>query len=215
MIPSSNGSVLVESPTGRGGVHVDVDGARTDLYFRADPASRTPIFSTSLIGRTRSGERHPLVAFDHSRTADGRYTSTSRIDGFDVQNAAVEFRNQDQVLQRTPLSQIPLSSGGMMSSDWPTSFHYETETLEDGQSITVIAWDYEVESDSTAGGSSLSYDGNATVWPEGTDGAPLTVTHVALVLKSAALPANAIEGVSLTGASRLALLNGRSASSDR
>lgn len=209
-----DGTVLFRSPTGEGGIRLDVEGARKgDFFFRPAGIGQRGTFVQSILGR--NGQ--PLAQVNHRRLAGGKYQMTADLGNVDIRSAALQLRNGDNVLYETPLSPTSGTNApiGKASQD-PDSWHYETETV-DGESVTVISVDYEDDPEATTSPTppadhdmapkSTTNDGQAMVWPSGAKKGPFPSTHVSLVLKGTSISPGDVAGVSLTGAKELTVLN--------
>lgn len=204
LVPRSEGGVTLRSESGTGGVRLDLDDSpASDVYFLSEGTTTGASFSTELIGTSREGGDQSLVRLDHTRQSSGQYHLSTHLGQFDVDNAFVEFRNDETVLHTSSLSGSRDGGTVGMTNDEPTSYHYSRVETESGEIVVVVSVDYEVES--TEPGYSLS--GETDAWPKGSDGSPISVTHVSLVLEGASLRADQIDGVAVSGTSRLSILD--------
>ena len=205
-----DGTVVFRSPNGNGGIRLDVDGARQgDFFFQPAGISQGETFTQSVLGRSGT----PLAQVEHVESSEETYNLTADLGNLSIESAALQLRNGDDVLYEAPFSPTDQTEAPVgKSSQTPDSFHYETETV-DGETITIIAVDYETEAtaDPTAPNREFSpkstSGGQALIWPSGTKKGPFPSTHVSLVLKGTSISPGDIQGIALEGAKELTILN--------
>lgn len=208
-----DGSVSFRSPTGEGGVRLDVNGMKKgDFYFQPAGIGTGETFTTGIVGR----QEQVLAQMNHRRSENDTYRMTAELGDIDVQSAKLQLRSGENVLYEAPLSPTTSTSAPVgKSSREPTSWHYGTETVE-GETITVITVDYEQESTTSSvspppsrdfSPKSTTHEGQAMIWPSGTKKGPFPSTHVSLVLEGTSISPGDVAGVSLSGAKELTIFN--------
>jgi len=209
-----DGSVSFRSPTGEGGVRLDVNGMKKgDFYFQPAGIATGETFTTGIVGR----QERVLAQVNHRRSSDDTYRMTAELGDIDVQSAKLQLRSGENVLYEAPLSPTTGTSAPVgKSSREPASWHYGTETV-DGETITVISVDYEENPEANAAPNppsehefspkSTSNEGQAMIWPSGTKKGPFPSTHVSLVLEGTSISPGDVAGVSLSGAKELTIFN--------
>jgi hypothetical protein len=226
-LSSSDGrSLAADAPTGEGGVRLDLQGrAEGNLYFHPAQVPSNGSFSTDLEVTGPNGEKQSAVNVTHTRTGKNAYRVEAGIGALRADGATLELRRNDKVLFRRSLSPGDLSDGTAIGTTdkEACSWHYETVTAEDGDTVTIVETDYCYPDDEEDGENSTAKtdgvvtadasmsekcEGRTVVQPTATDKGPFTATHIALIFEGSNVSADQVSGVEMTGAKRLAIVDG-------
>lgn len=200
-----SGQLRVESPSGKGGVFLEVaDARRGDLYFLPPLIPENGAFAIELIGRTPGAAEEPLARILHRKLADGRYRLAVDLSSLDANVVTIELRDAGETIYRK--EGIPVDSDGPIhvgtTSEGPTSFHYEVITI-DGEKVTIVEVDYENQQPTSLDSTST---GRALVWPAFGEAGPFASTHVAFIPEDGAPSEISISGIALEGAEELVIV---------